>query len=188
MNQSLPATRLTPEGTLVLPNRLTVRKCTRGPRAIPSESTANATNPFRIADFRFRDRSRRPIEDPVLDAGRRSKRRGGVEAPIPDASGADLRCRGEDSARRRCVVQFVVASFSNRSSRGRWPSTIFVRAIGSVNHSARSTSGNVCSCPLLGGHSISKRITRNGLDVQVAVDGECVDALAAMLTYLAQRL
>jgi hypothetical protein len=111
MNQSLPATRLTPEGTLVLPNRLIVKKCTRGPCAIPSESTANATNPFRIADFRFRDRSRRPIEDPVLDAGRRSKRRGGVEAPIPDASGADLRCRGEDPARRRCVVSIRCRKF-----------------------------------------------------------------------------
>ena len=82
--------RLTPEGMLVLPNRLTVRKCTRESRGIPSESTANATSPFRIADFRFCDRSRRPIEDPVLDVGRRSKGRGGVKAPIPDASGADL--------------------------------------------------------------------------------------------------
>jgi hypothetical protein len=35
MNQSLPAIRLTPEGMLVPPNRLTVRKCPREPRGIP---------------------------------------------------------------------------------------------------------------------------------------------------------
>jgi len=103
-HQSLPATRLTSEWMLVLTNRLTVRKCTREPRGVPSESTANATSPFRTADFRFRDRSRWPIEDPVLNAGRRSKRRGGAKAPIPDASGADLRCCDEDPARRRCLI------------------------------------------------------------------------------------
>jgi hypothetical protein len=63
-----------------------------------------------------------------------------------------------------------------------------VRAIGIVNHSARSTSGNVCSRPLFGGHSIFEDVACNGLDVEVAVDGERVDTLAATLTYFAQRL
>jgi hypothetical protein len=36
---------------------------------------------------------------------------GGVEAPIPDASGADLRCRSEDPARRRCVISIRCRKF-----------------------------------------------------------------------------
>jgi hypothetical protein len=100
-----------PGRELVLPNRLTVRKCTREPRGVPPESPANATNLSRIADFRFCDRSRRPIEDPVLDTGRRQKRRGGVETPLPDASGANLRCRGEVPARRRCLISIRCRKF-----------------------------------------------------------------------------
>src|SRR5258706_14364661 len=126
MNQSLPAIRLTPEGMLVPPNRLTVRKCTREPRGISPESPANATSPFRIADVRFRDRSRRPIEGPVLDTGRRQKRRGGVEAPIPDASGAYLRCRGEDPARRRCVISIRCRKFFQPIEQGALASKVFV--------------------------------------------------------------
>ena len=59
-----------------------------------------------------------------------------------------------------------------------------MRAIGSVNHSARSTSGAPASPRPLHFEGVAC----NGLDVEVAVDGEREDTLAATLTYLAQRL
>ncbi len=64
---------------------------------------------------------------------------------------------------------------SKRSRSSAWAGRIFSRAAARSNHSARSTSGNSCSLPLRGGHSIAEgvalqvggielRLRRPGLD------------------------
>jgi hypothetical protein len=63
-----------------------------------------------------------------------------------------------------------------------------VRAVGSVNHSARSTSGNLYAAVRFSAAFYFEGVACNGPDVQVAVDGERMDTLAATLTDLAQRL
>ena len=77
-------------------------------------------------------------------------------------------------------------SCGRRSRNAAWAGFSFSRAASIPNQAAWSTSGNVSRRPERGGHSSSKRVALEALDVEVALDRERHDVLAALQAHRAE--
>jgi len=80
----------------------------------------------------------------------------------------------------------VLKISSRRSRKIRCPLTILSRATARVNHSARSTSGKLAICPLLGRHSISKASLLMLLGTEAAYHGNGCNSFPSRLNCVAK--
>ena len=83
-----------------------------------------------------------------------------AEDPQRRAAQPARRDRARRLEQRRQSGAAASSHSRSASSSGRWPATILACACSSVNHAARSTSGNDCVRPECFGHSISNMLLR----------------------------